>query len=194
MIVGISTMQVPGAPRPSHEPSSSSSSEGKNLPQSEEAGTPYQYSSTQTPVVVPPQGPYAAVVGMTPQQMYVGHNGGQYPAADMAVLASQLQAMAVAPQPPQGQPQPPSETNETPQSGDSETGDDNDGTAETEEEPVKLFVGQVSRCCHPSSIASHMLLLVCVSLHLCHCSCRVKFRIHVGVVIPSSSSNIIIVM
>jgi hypothetical protein len=64
---------------------------------------------------------------MPPQQVYLSGE-----MTDMGALAHQFQALGM---PTQQQP---------PQAGDSEIGDDNDGTTETEEDPVKLFVGQVS--------------------------------------------------
>jgi hypothetical protein len=73
---------------------------------------------------------------MPPQQVYL--NGDM---TDMGALSHQFQALGM----PTQQQQPPVHHGvETPQAGESEIGDDNDGTTETEEDPVKLFVGQVS--------------------------------------------------
>lgn len=137
MFVGISTMQVHGDSRPSHNnPDSETSLE------TEPSAVSYPNEESQPPPHQMQQHHQQEAL-MPPQQVYVGHNGGHMP--DVGMLAHQFQALGM--QPPhqqQQQPVPHQRGQETPQSGDSETGDDNDGTTETEEDPVKLFVGQVS--------------------------------------------------
>lgn len=137
MIVGIPNMQVHGDSRPSHNPASEGSLETDP--------TMAAYATESPPVLVTQMHHHSAFVGLPPQQVYVGQNGGHHhypPNPDVGALASQFQALSMPPQ--QQGPPPPHHGAEAPQSGDSETGDDNDGTTETEEDPVKLFVGQVS--------------------------------------------------
>ena len=137
MIVGIPNMQVHGDSRPSHNPASEGSLETDPSMAAYAAESPH--------VLVSQMHHHSAFVGLPPQQVYVGQNGGHHhypPNPDVGALASQFQALSMPP--PQQAPPPPHRGAEAPQSGDSETGDDNDGTTETEEDPVKLFVGQVS--------------------------------------------------
>jgi len=74
---------------------------------------------------------------MPPQQVYVNANGMGHPG--MTGLETQFQSLGFAQEDggydPNGHSQ---------QNGDSATGDDNDGE-DTEDDPVKLFVGQVRR-------------------------------------------------
>ena len=102
-----------------------------------------------------PMYPVPLVSGMPPQQVYVGqpppphgspYMSSQQPPSTITTatvpttttidgLAAQFQALGI--------PAASSTPHYQLQSGDSETGDDNDGTTETEDDPVKLFVGQV---------------------------------------------------
>lgn len=139
-------MQVHGDGRPSHNPVSA------------EGSIETDPSATYAHESPAAQQMHGGMGGMPPQQVYVEQNGGQHHyyhhqqnhhhpmMHDVGMLASQFQALGMHQQ--QQQPPPPHSGTEQPQSGDSETGDDNDGTTETEEDPVKLFVGQVSRYGH----------------------------------------------
>ena len=136
MIVGIPTMQVHGDSRPSHNnPASETSLEtdpsAVDYPHEESHPQPHQMQYHHHQAAL-----------MPPQQVYVGQNGGHMP--DVGMLAHQFQALGMQQQHQQQPPPQQQRGQEAPQSGDSETGDDNDGTTETEEDPIKLFVGQVS--------------------------------------------------
>ena len=99
------------------------------IPLDSHASHPSPESSGATPTATAPYDSTSQMhpLGMPPQQVYLSGE-----MTDMGALAHQFQALGM---PTQQQP---------PQAGDSEIGDDNDGTTETEEDPVKLFVGQVS--------------------------------------------------
>jgi len=177
MIVGISTMQVHEDSRPSyHNPASETSLEtdpsAASYPNEESHPPPPHQMHLQH------HHHYQGAL-MPPQQVYVGQDGGQMP--DVGMLAHQFQALGMQHQyhhqpPPQQQQQQQQRGGQgAPQSGDSETGDENDGTTETEEDPVKLFVGQVSGF----SLISLIAVVIGASQHsTCNCNCHcLKFRI-----------------
>jgi len=145
MIVGISTMQVHEDSRPSHNnPASETSLEtdpsAVSYPNEESHPPPYQMHQHQH------QHHHYQGALMPPQQVYVDQNGGHMP--DVGMLAHQFQALGMQHHQQQQyhhHPQQQRGGQDAPQSGDSETGDENDGTTETEEDPVKLFVGQVPK-------------------------------------------------
>ena len=171
MIVGIPNMQVHGDSRPSHNPASEGSLET-------DPSTMTGYAAESPPVLVSQMHHHhpSAFVGLPPQQVYVGQNGGHHhhhypPATDVGALASQFQTLSM---PPPQQAPPPHRGAEAPQSGDSETGDDNDGTTETEEDPVKLFVGQVSQM---GRFGRFLMVIGTTGLHLQVKLSLLEFRI-----------------
>lgn len=137
MIVGIPAMQVYGDSRPSHNPASEGSTE------TDPSLAPYVNESQGMPAQMHP----GVFLGMPPQQVYVGEKGGYYHhmTPDIGALSSHFQSISMQQQPhEQAATVPPQRGAEAPQSGESETEEDNDETTETTEDPVKLFVGQVS--------------------------------------------------